>query len=123
MTEKTRRFTILEHHWNGVHWDFLVEDGSHLRTWAIDDPLVVGIERSARALPAHRRVYLDYEGEVSGGRGRVQRWDSGLCQIIEWKEDRVCLRVEGNQIAGVIDFRGRLVDGERRWVVCLGKLS
>jgi hypothetical protein len=36
MANDIRRFAILEHHWDGVHWDFLVEDGPALRTWAVD---------------------------------------------------------------------------------------
>ena len=30
------RFVVLEHTWNGVHWDFMLEAGEVLRTWAID---------------------------------------------------------------------------------------
>ena len=36
------RFVLLEHVWNGVHWDFMLEAGDVLRTWAIDQPIVAG---------------------------------------------------------------------------------
>ena len=36
------RFVLLEHNWNGVHWDFMLEVGEALRTWAIDAPIVSG---------------------------------------------------------------------------------
>ncbi len=36
------RFVLLEHAWNGVHWDFMLEAGESLRTWAIDAPIVAG---------------------------------------------------------------------------------
>ncbi len=123
MNHATRRFTILEHQWDGVHWDFLVEDGATLRTWAIDEPLVGCRELPARELPAHRRIYLDYEGPISGGRGIVRRWDSGICEVLEWGEEIVRLRIQGVQVEGVVEFRCRLVDGERCWLFCLGKLS
>ena len=42
------RFALLEHHWDGIHWDLMLDDGSVLRTWAIDAP----IEEWGRALPA-----------------------------------------------------------------------
>ncbi len=29
------RFVILEHQWNGVHWDLMLEQGGVLRTWAL----------------------------------------------------------------------------------------
>ncbi len=34
--QKMPRFVVLEHTWNGVHWDFMLEAGEVLRTWAID---------------------------------------------------------------------------------------
>ncbi len=64
------RFVLLEHVWNGVHWDFMLEHGEVLRTWAIDSPIVAGQDLPARALPDHRRIYLEYEGEISGNRGQ-----------------------------------------------------
>ncbi len=62
------RFVVLEHVWNGVHWDFMLECGEVLRTWAIDAPIVAGQRPvPARALADHRRIYLDYEGESRAG--------------------------------------------------------
>ncbi len=125
MEEGTRQFAILEHQWNGVHWDFLIEDGSMLRAWAIDSPVMPEIDLAARELRAHRRVYLDYEGEVSGGRGTVLRWDRGECGVIEWGEDRVRLVVRGGQVVGTVELRRVEVDDvdRRRWVFRFGKLS
>jgi hypothetical protein len=74
-------------------------------------------------LPAHRRIYLDYEGEISGGRGTVRRWDWGTCRKLEWGEDLVRLDVKGTQIEGMAEFRCRSFDDVRRWVFCFGKLS
>ncbi len=72
------RFVLLEHKWNGVHWDFMLEAGEVLRTWAIDAPLVAGRDLPARALDDHRKVYLEYQGEISGNRGSVRRVDAGV---------------------------------------------
>ena len=76
------RFVVLEHVWNGVHWDFMLERGEVLRTWAIDAPIVAGQDLPARALADHRLIYLDYEGEVSGQRGSVRRVDAGTYRTI-----------------------------------------
>ncbi len=123
MGQDRRRFAILEHHWDGVHWDFVVEDGPALRTWAIDEPPIPGKELTARALPPHRRIYLDYEGEISGGRGTVGQWDAGTCEVLEWSDEVVRLRLDGRQLVGNVEFRCRVVDDVRRWVFCFGKLS
>ena len=37
------RFVLLEHHWDGVHWDLMLDVGAVLRTWAIDAPIVPGV--------------------------------------------------------------------------------
>jgi hypothetical protein len=94
------RFVLLEHRWEGVHWDFMLERGDALRTWAIDEPVVAGVDLPARALPDHRKVYLEYEGEVSGNRGTVRRVDEGVYTAFIWEEDRVVVRLEGAQLVG-----------------------
>ena len=119
----TRRFAILEHRWDGVHWDFLVEDGPMLRTWAIDEPIVEGIALPARSMPAHRPIYLDYEGEVSGGRGTVRRWDGGIGSVLEWSDEVVRLEVSGNQLVGLVELWSVEEEGRRSWLFRFGKLS
>jgi hypothetical protein len=101
-----RRFVVLEHHWQGIHWDFMVEvvPGGLLRTWAIDAYPIADTDLPARELPDHRREYLTYEGEVSGGRGRVNRWDEGTCDVEVWEPDRVILILSGRQLTGPAEF-------------------
>lgn len=96
------RFALLEHRWEGVHWDFLLErgDGQGLRTWAIDEPLAPDKILAARALPDHRLAYLDYEGAISGGRGSVRRIDRGAFQAEVWEADRVVVWLAGDQLVG-----------------------
>lgn len=72
------RFVVLEHDHPTLHWDLMLEAGDKLRTWRLAQPP----EKEAGPIPAtalgdHRKMYLDYEGPVSGGRGSVVRWDSG----------------------------------------------
>jgi hypothetical protein len=77
------RYAILHH--TGVpepHYDLLFETypGSNLSTWRSP---VWPIEHSTSVtrLKDHRRVYLDYTGEVSGGRGHVDRVAGGECEV------------------------------------------
>lgn len=94
------RFVILEHQWNGVHWDLMLEQDGVLRTWALDESIVEGRDLAARALADHRLHYLDYEGAISGGRGSVRRWDFGTYQPIQWTPDLIRFRWDGAQVAG-----------------------
>lgn len=52
---------------------------------------------AAERLPDHRGVYLEHEGPVSGGRGRVARVAKGECAIVEEAPDLIAatLRWEG----------------------------
>jgi len=76
-----QRFVILRHEVNGgSHFDLLLELASQellralqLASW----PLAVGESCPAPVLPPHRRIYLDYQGPISGGRGSVTRIDAG----------------------------------------------
>jgi hypothetical protein len=118
-----RRFAVLEHRWDGVHWDFLVEDGPALRTWAVDAAIVAGVDLPARELPAHRAIYLDYEGEVSGGRGSVRRRDRGTCEVVAWGPGLVRLDLRGDQLVGEVELRRVGGCEPPAWRFRLGKLS
>ncbi len=106
------RYVILEHRWNGVHWDFMLERGETLRTWALGSPIGSNQELPARPLGDHRRVYLDYEGDISGGRGTVRRVDAGRYRVIEWSADRVRVRLSGGQLVGDVELFASSPDSE-----------
>jgi hypothetical protein len=98
------RYVILEHDHPVLHWDFMLEAGDVLRTWRLAEPPRLGQAVPAVASFAHRRMYLDYEGPVSGNRGQVKRWDAGR---FTWETDSpervvVCLAGERLQGAAVL---------------------
>lgn len=75
------RYVLLEHQWNGTHYDLMFErqhaGAGSLATWKIEEPLHAGTQYSF-ALPDHRVEYLQYEGEISGNRGKVRRIAHGV---------------------------------------------
>ncbi|MEP3478029.1 MAG: hypothetical protein ABJZ55_02165 [Fuerstiella sp.] len=78
------RFAILEHDHPFLHWDLLldVSEDQKLRTWRLLSSPVLETWIAAEPLPDHRRVYLDYEGEISGNRGSVKRIACGWYQEV-----------------------------------------
>ena len=94
------RFVILEHHHHGVHWDFMLESGDALRTWRLAEAPAADRTIAATLLPDHRRMYLDYEGEVSGGRGHVLRWDWGEFEWIADLPQSLELTLHGQRAKG-----------------------
>src|SRR4029079_11706988 len=96
------RFVLLYHdcppnYERTSHWDFMLESGDVLRTWALDRlprdwegafartspvypdcPLLAGDNTvAAMQLGHHRRDYLELEGPLSGDRGTVMRVAAG----------------------------------------------
>ncbi len=77
------------------HYDWMFEADDQLLTWAtapmdpgiesiqINDPIVISCE----PLPPHRLAYLEYEGEVSGGRGWVTRLLTGRYTLNQFGDD------------------------------------
>ena len=118
-TGSPARFVVLEHRWNGVHWDFMLEAGPRLRTWALAHFPAPEIDIAATSLPDHRAVYLDYEGPVSQNRGSVRRVDRGTFEAIRWDDDHVVVRVSGDQVIGEVELV-RL--GDRCWRFRMGNL-
>lgn len=116
---------VLEHHWDGVHWDFMLERSGVLKTWALDEPLAPGRDLAARQLADHRLAYLDYEGPVSGGRGHVHRLDAGTYETNQWDDETVRVVIKGAQLEGGVELR-RVISArslETSWTLRLGNLD
>jgi len=104
------RFAILEHDHPVLHWDFLLEESETLLTWRLSAPPESGAVMDALEMFDHRRLYLDYEGPVSGDRGSVTRWDGGAFEWEVREVDRIAVRLCGARLSGV--FRLERLEGE-----------
>lgn len=92
------RYVVLAHHTTPFHYDLMLEHGDALATWSFDEP--PGTDGQAcRRIQDHRKAYLDYEGEVSGGRGRVERWDGGTYEGTIGEEE-VVATFGGKELTG-----------------------
>ncbi len=123
------RFVILHHtSAEGEHWDLMLECGDTLLTWQLlTDPLAwfASVERPrvgegtppgpipARRIGDHRKVYLEYEGRISGDRGHVRRVDDGTMTLVERTERRCEVVLNGRRMTGrfVLELR------EGEWVL------
>lgn len=93
------RFTISHHTGSkdGDHYDLMLEHGEGLRTWRLVNT-AFQVFQVARQIKDHRKSYLDFEGEVSGDRGRVKIWDTGTYTVDEWKDDRIQVALVGRSL-------------------------
>ena len=96
-------YVILEHSVNGAkHFDLMLEVPGleKLRTLQLQVRLLEpGDSCEFKELEPHRRAYLEYEGEVSGGRGTVKRIERGTYEtvgasVLLSPESGSCYRVE-----------------------------
>jgi hypothetical protein len=98
------RYVILEHDHPRLHWDLMLEAGEALQTWRLHGPPQPGEGVVAEPSFDHRLAYLDYEGPVSGGRGRVRRWDSGTYRKGEESGDGLVLHLDGGRLRGTAEL-------------------
>lgn len=94
-----QRFTISQHTGSkdGDHYDLMLEHGDSLKTWRLVNT-AFQIAQVARQIKDHRKTYLDYEGEISGDRGKVKIWDTGTYTVDEWKDDRIQVALVGKAL-------------------------
>ena len=94
------RYVILLHESHrDDHWDFMLENGDILTTWAMTPQLSTdSFTCHVESLPDHRRAYLEYEGPVSHNRGTVRRIDEGIFEIMTPNS----YRLTGRLLTGIL---------------------
>jgi DNA polymerase Ligase (LigD) len=114
------RFVILEHDHPMQHWDLMLEAGLVLRTWRLAALPRSGETIAATAVFDHRLLYLDYEGPISGGRGRVVRWERGTFTGQLQGESPIIVHLQGEHLYGILrleqiegdSWRARMMESE-----------
>jgi hypothetical protein len=110
------KFVILRHDSpQGVHFDFMLESGGALKTWALPRPPESGVEMECEALADHRPAYLDHQGPVSGERGSVTRWDRGEYTVQRQTDTEWVVELAGRKVAGEATLR-RSASDSSGWV-------
>jgi hypothetical protein len=112
------RFVIQEHRTSeGTHWDLMLERAGALKTWSLEsEPPDTGpFEIRAIQHFDHRLLYLDFEGEISGGRGSVRIHDGGAFEA-EWSGERVRLKLFGQRLFGEFELEFRFPGQRSTWV-------
>jgi hypothetical protein len=100
------QFVILRHDSpRGIHFDFMLEAGGVLKTWALPEAPRYGEKMPCEALGDHRMAYLEYEGPISGDRGSVARWDSGTFAIESHTDSEWIVILAGEKLSGRATLR------------------
>jgi hypothetical protein len=109
---------------SGRHYDWLIAFGpdcggpvsESAGLWTGRTQVPSGAWRAAGAfnlevIEPHRRVYLQRQGPIGGGRGTVVRIDQGSARPLLWTHTRIALEVAMQQFRGRLELRR--LDGAR----------
>ncbi len=117
-------FVVQRHDARRLHFDFRIERGGALQSWAV--PKGIPLRRGQRHLAVHVEDHpLDYaafEGEIPAGEygaGTVEIWDRGHYELVEEKRDGgLTVRLRGERLVGLWTLVPARLDGdERNWLM------
>ena len=102
-----RRFVIQKHAASHLHYDFRLEIGGALKSWAVPKGLPYALDQSHTAINGedHPLDYMQFEGKIPKGQyggGTVMVWDIGTYEVIDgnyWK-GRLHLYLSGKKVRG-----------------------
>ena len=100
-----RRFVVQKHQARRLHYDFRLEIGGVLRSWAVPKgpPLEPGIRRLAVQVEDHPLDYIDFAGQIPSGEygaGSVEIWDKGKFDLEKESADRLDFSLRGTKLSG-----------------------
>jgi bifunctional non-homologous end joining protein LigD len=117
-------FVIQRHDARRLHYDFRLERGGALASWAV--PKGVPLEPGAKALAVHVEdhplEYATFSGQIPAGQygaGTVEIWDNGTYELLEEKSDgQLTVRLDGGRLHGVWTLVPAHLDGkEQNWLL------
>jgi DNA ligase D-like protein (predicted 3'-phosphoesterase) len=101
-----RIYVIQKHAATHLHFDLRLEMDGVLKSWAIpkEPPTSPAVKRLAVQVEDHPVEYASFEGAIPEGEygaGTVEIWDKGTYKLIDRKEDKLIVEIDGAKLSGV----------------------
>lgn len=102
--QRVRYVVLLHTQKEGDHFDLMIDNGERLATWkmSVAPETARDGELECERIGDHRRIYLDYQGPISGDRGHVTQHDAGQCLVTVMTESQWDIVFEGHRLNGYI---------------------
>src|SRR4029077_13711628 len=105
ITGERNTFVIQEHHARRLHYDFRLERGGVLVSWAVPKnlPETTSVNHLAVHTEDHPLEYGAFEGNIPKGEygaGKVIIWDSGTYEAEKFRDEEVIVNLHGRRISG-----------------------
>jgi len=97
-------FVVQEHKARNLHWDFRLESGGKLKSWAVPKtpPARKGEKRLAIEVEDHPLSHANFQGEIKSGygKGTVKIWDNGNYSLVEKSPKKIVFVLQGKKMKG-----------------------
>ncbi|MGQ9551467.1 MAG: DNA polymerase ligase N-terminal domain-containing protein [Candidatus Bathycorpusculaceae bacterium] len=99
-------YVIHKHFATHLHYDLRLEMDGVLKSWAVpkEPPVSPDVKRLAVQVEDHPVEYADFEGTIPEGEygaGTVEIWDRGTYNLLDQKESKLVVDINGNRLKGV----------------------
>lgn len=137
-TAKTLRFVVQQHRASSPHYDFRLEMGGVLKSWAVPKgpSLDPSVKRLAIQVEDHPFSYRSFEGTIPSGNygaGDVIVWDEGTYSPMDFngksknkadkqlreelQEEKIKFSLEGKKLKGDFALVKTRARGENTWLL------
>lgn len=98
-------YVVHKHAATHLHYDLRLEMDNVLKSWAVpkEPPTELGVRRLAVQVEDHPVSYASFAGTIPEGEygaGTVEIWDKGTYRLIDRKEDKLVVQINGDKLKG-----------------------
>lgn len=119
-------FVVQEHHARRLHYDFRLESGGVLKSWAVPKGIPEDTKQRHLAVETedHPLEYANFAGTIPEGQygaGTVSIWDKGCYSVKVWEQDKIEVILDGERLKGRYVLVRLKRGGEKDWLLLKGK--